>query len=79
MNDDLFSDGQVVATGNNTYTGQFRALHAIANTTVSAMTWAADYSATGNWTSLTLIPPDTLLRGRFTSITMNGQALLDKV
>ncbi len=79
MNDDLFSDGQVVATGNNTYTGQFRALHAIANTTVSAMTWAADYDATGNWTSLTLIPPDTTLRGRFTSITMSGQALLDKV
>jgi hypothetical protein len=79
MNDDLFSDGQVVATGNNTYTGQFRGLLAVANTTVSAMTWEVDYAATGNWTSLTLIPPGTLLRGRFTSITMNGQALLDKV
>ena len=79
MQNDLFSHGQVVATGNNTYTGHFRALHAIANTTVSAMTWEGDYEATGNWTSLTQLPAGQTLVGRFSSITMNGEALLDKV
>jgi len=79
MQDDLFSDGQVVNTGNNTHTGQFRALHAVGNTTVSAMTWDDDYSATGNWTSLTVIPAGQTLVGRFSSITLNGQALLDKI
>lgn len=79
MQDDLFANGQVVNTGNHTHTGQFRALHAVGNTTVSAMTWEAGYDATGNWTSLTVIPAGQTLSGRFTSITLNGEALLDKV
>lgn len=80
MEYDLYTDGQNVVTGNTTQTGSFRALQAVANTTVSAMEWDADYEASGNWTSLTVIPQGTTLYGRFNSITLgSGQAILYKV
>lgn len=77
-------NGQEIIVDTNPHPGSFYALHILAETTISAVEYTVPEDVTPDgtdWTDLGALAAGTVLRGRFSSITLasGGKAIAFKV